>query len=246
LRWHYPDPTQSFLLTQPRCSNLLSSGQPDRHFLTMTVATNREPSLHALPQPVTFDEFVAWYPENSEFRYELRRGVIVEMPKPRGKHSEVAGFSHDELALEIRRNQLPYFIPKDCLIKLPNNTGYEPDVVVLDRSALITEPQWQTSSIIENGASIKLAIEVVSTNWQDDYELKMVEYEALGIVEYWIIDYAAIGGIRHLGKPKQPTITIATLVDGEYEIRRFRDDDVIVSPAFSDLSLKASQIMMLG
>jgi Uma2 family endonuclease len=84
----------------------------------MTVATNREPSLHALPQPVTFDEFVTWYPENAEFRYELRRGVIAQMPKPRGQHSEVAGFIHDELALEIRRTQLSCFIPKDCLIKL--------------------------------------------------------------------------------------------------------------------------------
>jgi Uma2 family endonuclease len=212
----------------------------------MTVATNREPSVHALPQPVTFDEFVAWYPENAEFRYELRRGVIVEMPKPRGQHSEVAGFIHDELALEIRRIQLSCFIPKDCLIKLSDNTGYEPDVVVLDRSALTTETQWQTSSIIENGGSIKLAIEVVLTNWQDDYELKMAEYEALGITEYWIIDYAALGGIRHLGKPKQPTLTIATLVDGEYETCRFRDDQVIISGVFPDLSLKASQIMMLG
>jgi Uma2 family endonuclease len=210
----------------------------------MTVATNREPSILALPQPVTFDEFVEGYPENAEFRYELRRGVIVEMPKPRGQHSEVAGFIHDELALEIRRNHLPFFIPKDCLIKLFDNTGYEPDVVVLDRSALTTEPQWQTSSVIENGASIKLAIEVVSTNWQDDYELKMAEYEALGIGEYWIIDYAAFGGIRHLGKPKQPTITIATLVDREYETRQFRNDEVIVSGVFPDLSLKASQIMM--
>jgi Uma2 family endonuclease len=211
----------------------------------MTVATNRKPPLHALPQPVTFDEFVAWYPENAEFRYELRRGVIVEMPKPRGQHSEVAGFIHDELALEIRRNQLPFFIPKDCLIKLSDNTGYEPDVVVIDRSALTSEPQWQTSSVIENGASIKLAIEVVSTNWQDDYELKMAEYEELSIGEYWIIDYAAFGGIRHLGKPKQPTITIATLVDREYETSQFRNDELIISGVFPDLNLKASQIMML-
>ena len=113
----------------------------------MTVATDREPSLHILPQPVTFDEFIAWYPENSDFSYELRQGVIVEMPKPRGRHSEVAGFIHDELALEIRRSQSSGFIPKDCLLKLSNNTGYEPDVVVLDRSMLTAEPQWQTSSI---------------------------------------------------------------------------------------------------
>jgi Uma2 family endonuclease len=225
---------------------LLLWGQPDRHYSKMTVATNREPSIQALPQPITFDEFVAWYPENSEFRYELRRGVILEMPKPRGQHSEVAGFIHDELALEIRRSQLSYFIPKECLIKLPDNTGYEPDVVMLDRSALVTEPQWQTSSVIENGASIKLVIEVVSTNWQDDYELKMAEYEALGIAEYWIIDYAGLGGIRHLGKPKQPTLTIAMLVDGEYETRQFRDNEKIISPTFPDLSLEAAQLMMLG
>ena len=42
----------------------------------------------AISQRVNFDEFIEWYPENSEHRYELREGVIVEMP-PRGKHSEI-------------------------------------------------------------------------------------------------------------------------------------------------------------
>ncbi|MEQ9359055.1 MAG: hypothetical protein RLP97_27565 [Coleofasciculus chthonoplastes F2-STO-03] len=37
--------------------------------------------------PVSIDQFLDWYPQISENRYELRRGVIVEMPKPRGKHS---------------------------------------------------------------------------------------------------------------------------------------------------------------
>jgi Uma2 family endonuclease len=41
---------------------------------------------------ITFDEFIAWYPENSEVRYELHNGVIIEIPKPRGKHGNVAGF----------------------------------------------------------------------------------------------------------------------------------------------------------
>jgi Uma2 family endonuclease len=45
----------------------------------------------------------------------------------------------------------------------------------------------------------------------------MWAYETLGIAEYWIIDYAGLGGIRHIGKPKQPTPTIATLIEGEYE-----------------------------
>ena len=37
------------------------------------------------------------------------------------------------------------------------------------------------------GKSIPLVIEVVSTNWRDDYGHKLVEYEAMGMEEYWIV-----------------------------------------------------------
>ncbi len=201
------------------------------------------PGVQTLPKLFTFDEFMQWYPETSEFRYELRRGVIIQMPKPRGEHSEIAGFNHDELAIEIRRSKLPYFIPKECVIKRSDNTGYEPDVVVLDRAASSAEPRWKKESTIENGSSIKLVIEVVSTNWQDDYETKMTDYEALGIPEYWIIDYAGLGGTRHIGKPKQPTLTICTIVNGEYENTQFRGDEIIISPTFPELNLTAAQIL---
>jgi Uma2 family endonuclease len=214
----------------------------------MTVATDRgsQPPLKLLPKPVTFDEFIAWYPENSEFRYELRRGAIVEMPKPRGQHSILAGERAADLALEIRQKNLPYFVPKECVIKIGDDNGYEPDVIVLDRAALATEPRWESASTVEQATSIKLVIEVVSTNWRDDYEVKMAAYEALGITEYWIIDYVGLGGIRHIGKPKQPTVTIATLIDGEYETRMFRGDDPIVSATFPALNLTASQVMCLS
>jgi hypothetical protein len=38
------------------------------------------------------------------------------------------------------------------------------------------------------------------------------DYATLGIPEYWIADYAAIGGIHYLGQPKQPTLSIHTHV----------------------------------
>jgi Uma2 family endonuclease len=211
----------------------------------MTVATDREnpPALEVLPKPVTFDEFIAWYPDNSEFCYELRRGVIIEMPKPRGKHSLVGGDAAKKLNYAIDAADRPYLIPIECVIKIADDNGYEPDVIVLDRTALANEPRWESASTVEQAASIKLVIEVVSTNWQDDYEVKMAAYEALGIPEFWIIDYAGLGGIRHIGKPKQPTLTIATLIDGEYEIQMFRGDDRIVSPTFPDINLTAAQIM---
>jgi Uma2 family endonuclease len=46
---------------------------------------------------VTFDEFVAWYPENSVNKYELHQGVIVEMPLGTGDHSDVTGFIASEI-----------------------------------------------------------------------------------------------------------------------------------------------------
>jgi Uma2 family endonuclease len=191
---------------------------------TMTLARDKiaQDSVQLLPQPVTFGEFIDWYPENSQVRYELRGGAIIEMPKPRGTHSEVAGAVAKKLNYAIDLGHFSYFIPKECIVKCGDRNGYEPDGIILDRLALANEPLWATSSAIEHGSSIKIIIEVVSGNWQDDYELKMAEYESLGIPEYWIVDYAGLGGIRHLGKPKQPTLSICTLVLGEYEIQRFR------------------------
>lgn len=61
--------------------------------------------IQAIPKLVTFDEFIDWYPENSVHHYELHNGVIVEMPKPTGKHSDVGGFLGGELFLLIRQLQ---------------------------------------------------------------------------------------------------------------------------------------------
>jgi Uma2 family endonuclease len=192
--------------------------------------------------PLSFDEFIHWYPERSECRYELRRGVIVEMPKPKGKHSEIAGLAIKLLNQAIDRMQVSYFIPRECIIKTDDNTGYEPDVAVVDRSCLVDEPRWESSSILESGKSVKLVVEVVSTNWRDDYALKMSDYERIGIEEYWILDYLGIGGRRYIGSPKQPTFTVCTLVEGEYEIQQFRGSDLVVSSLFPDFSLTVDQI----
>jgi Uma2 family endonuclease len=50
----------------------------------------------------TFDEFIEWYPETSQVRYELYDGIIVEMPKPKGKHSKLTGSLVERLLIAIR------------------------------------------------------------------------------------------------------------------------------------------------
>ena len=64
----------------------------------------------------------------------------------------------------------------------------------------------------------------------------------MGIPEYWIVDYAALGGRELIGKPKQPTILVCSLDEGEYQINKFRGDSRIQSPTFPKLNLTAQQI----
>ncbi len=115
-----------------------------------------------LPKLMTFTEFLDWKPENGH--YELYEGVIVEM-QPKGKHEEISGFLAVEFAFIFRNNKLPYFLPKQALVKVNNKeSGYLPDVLVVNRDALENEPLWQKSSTLTKGTSIPLVIEVVSSN----------------------------------------------------------------------------------
>ncbi|KYC35234.1 hypothetical protein WA1_08735 [Scytonema hofmannii PCC 7110] len=196
-----------------------------------------------IPKQVTFEEFIAWYPENSNRRYELHDGVIVEMTPPVGPHEEIVGFLARKLTIEFDRLDLPYIIPKTAFIKPEENeSGYSPDILLLNRPNLVNEPLWKKESTVSQAASIPLVIEVVSTNWQDDYYLKLGRYEWMGIPEYWIVDYAALGGRRFIGNPKQPTISVYSLVEREYQVLQFRGNDCIQSAIFPELNLTAQQI----
>ncbi|MBV6626939.1 MAG: Uma2 family endonuclease [Rivularia sp. (in: Bacteria)] len=193
----------------------------------------------AVPKLVTFEEFIDWYP-NTGIRYELRNGIIVEMPPPTGNHEKVVGFIARKLTVEFDRLNLPYTIPKTAFVK-PEfaDSAYSPDVLLLNLDNLDNEPLWSKESTVSQPASVPLVVEVVSTNWRDDYYKKLADYEEMGILEYWIADYAALGGKKFIGNPKQPTIFVCELINGEYRFNEFRGDNKIVSPTFPQLNLTA-------
>ena len=200
----------------------------------------------AEPKLYSFDEFINWYPEDSEVRYELHDGVITEMPKPRGKHSNLTGYLIEQLLIVIRQISKGgiWTIPRESIVKpQQQRSGYEPDIIVLDREALGAESRWESESIIQNSDSIKLIVEVVSTNWRDDYYNKLRDYEEMGIEEYWIVDYAALGARKFIGNPKQPTFFVCSLVDGEYQMNPFTGNTPIVSPTLTQFNLSLQQII---
>ena len=192
-------------------------------------------------QKLTFDQFLEQCPE--EGFYELVNGEIVEVRSTRN-HDDVADFIADSFKDEIRRLSLNYVVKNTAVIRTVTKDGTEqgrkPDVSVINRDV------WRLNRSDYNALEepIQLAVEVTSTNWDDDYIDKLDEYQRLGIPEYWIVDYLAIASREYLGNPKIPTIFVFLLnAEGKYQRTQFRGDETIVSPTFPELTLTAEQVL---
>jgi len=207
----------------------------------MTIAIERP----IQEQLLSFRDFIVRYGDSN--RYELIDGEVFDL-EPTGYHEEVSAFITTKVCAQIDAIALNWFVLQRGLLR-PSNLGmtaFRPDVMVVDRNELVKELIWHDQSILTLGSSIKFVMEVVSSNWQNDYARKIEDYAILGIPEYWIADYAGLGGTRHIGKPKQPTLSICTLVKGEYEIQQFRGNQPIISLTFPNLKLTAEQVLKAG
>jgi Uma2 family endonuclease len=100
----------------------------------------------------TLEEFLDWYPDGYQGRFELHDGEVVKV-QPTGTHEQVAGFLASKLSVYIERLNLPFFIPRQGLIKAidSDKSAYIPDVMVLDSKALENESLWKTRSTITQG-----------------------------------------------------------------------------------------------
>ncbi|NEP20523.1 Uma2 family endonuclease [Moorena sp. SIO3I6] len=198
--------------------------------------------LSATKTGISPEEFIAQYGDDQ--RYELIDGELIEM-EPTGPHEQVVALISRKLNVEIDRLDVPYFIPHRCLIQpLGTFNAFRPDLVVLDEGELINEPLWAREPVITLGTTVKLVVEVVSTNWQNDYARKYEDYEALGIPEYWIVDYLGIGGKYFIGSPKQPTVTVCCMVNDQYQKVMFRRGDCLKSSLFPNLKLSTDQLFI--
>jgi Uma2 family endonuclease len=200
-------------------------------------------------KPMSFAEFLTW-DDGSGRNFELHDGYPMPITEPNAKHEDVVHELCDVLADHCKSLKLPY-IPrqnKQILLKPNPLTGRQEsrkaDIVVF------AQEEWERMRNSSSAAAAyvppPLVIEVVSSNWKADYESKVGEYEEIGISEYWVVDYAGFGGIRFIGQPKQPTITIYRLTEGEYIPKQFRGSDRLESGIFPDLSFTAEQIFAMA
>ena len=201
-------------------------------------------------QKLTLEEYLS-YEDGTDTRYELVDGELAPMSVGTGKHADIIWFLTRRFEDLIEQSKRPW-IARSSVISIQSprgqkwNTARIPDITIID------SVQWEAMSSREaivnmNEPPPLLIVEVVSPSTKsDDYRSKRGEYGFLNIPEYWIVDYLGLGGRRYIGNPKQPTISVNQLVDGEYVVNQFRGDDVVRSLAFPDLNLTAEQIFHVG
>ncbi len=193
-------------------------------------------------QQLTFEQFLE-YDVEEEGRYELVNGEIVRI-LPTRQHETIAEFISDSFKDEVKRLRLNYWVSGRIAVRTLTPDGREqgrnPDVSVVDRTIWDSHP-IAYSALLE---PLQLAVEVVSTNWEDDYIDKLDEYQRLGIPEYWIVDYLAVGSRNYLGNPKVPTIFVYLLDEnGVYQSTPYRGTDRIISRTFPELTLTVEQVL---
>jgi Uma2 family endonuclease len=186
-------------------------------------------------QKLTFDEYLV-YEDGTDTRYELVKGELVPMSLGTGKHAKLAKLVDDRLTAEIERLALAWTSQR-FTVGIQSPRGYRwdtcriPDVTVLSRS------QWdgmedREAVIRAHETPPLLVVEVVSpSTGSDDYRAKWVEYAALDIGEYWIVD------------PLESKVTVCLLEAGRYQDRVFVGFDRVLSSLFPELDWLAEQIL---
>ncbi|MFO0542257.1 MAG: Uma2 family endonuclease [Pseudanabaena sp.] len=190
---------------------------------------------------LTYEEFLEICPKDG--KYELVDGELVAVANTR-QHENIVAFIYKKFDREIDRLSLDFVVRQNVSIKTNKINGLSqgrvPDISIIDRDTWYSNPS-DYSSLIE---PIQLAIEVVSTNWTDDYIEKFDEYQRLGIPEYWIVDYKAIASREFLGNSKIPTIFVNLLdANGKYQTSKFTGEAIVKSKTFPELGLTAAQIL---
>lgn len=200
-------------------------------------------------QPLTFEEFLAW-DDGSSRAFELLDGFPVPLSEPNANHEDLIERLCAYLETHCQENDPPYVSRQSKQVRLKTAPGDKEKSRKAD-IVIFAKEEWRRMKTSSSSAAAYVpplgVIEVVSNNWKDDYLTKLAEYEDLGVSEYIIVDYAAFGGIRFIGSPKQPTITIYQLENGEYLPGKvFRGSDQIESVLFPNIPLTADQIFAMS
>lgn len=189
-------------------------------------------------QKLTFQEYLN-YSDGTDTRYELVDGELVPMSVGTGIHALIIDFLAEQLRTALGELDQHYKAAQGSIgVRSPRagrwDTSRIPDITVVSL-AQVKEMLGREAVIECHEPPPLIAVEVVSDSTKkEDYRAKRVEYNLLGIQEYWIVD------------PTEKLVTLCLLKDDLYDLKEFREEEIVDSDLLPTLNLTAQQILSAG
>jgi Uma2 family endonuclease len=179
---------------------------------------------------LSFEEYLS-YEDGTDNLYELFNGELIEVPPESGLNVEIANLLFT-LFLPIvgyrrlRGHGLELEVRGEPKNRFPDLTILREEHIQLLR---------RRNTIRLSMAPPLLVVEIVSPGEiqrDRDYIAKRMQYQDLGIPEYWIVD------------PQERTILVLELEGAVYkEVKTFRESEMVRSPQLGELNATIAQIL---
>jgi Uma2 family endonuclease len=181
----------------------------------------------------TFEEYLA-YDDGSDQLYELFNGELIAVPPESGVNVQITTFLLLKLASligyrRVRGHGLELEVRGEPKNRYPDLTLIRDEHVSL---------LAQRNTIRLTMPPPLLVVEVVSPGelqWHRDYVAKRLQYQDVGIPEYWIVD------------PQAQTVLVLTLEGDTYtELGTVTGEEPVPSRQLSDLALTPDALFAAG
>lgn len=185
------------------------------------------------PRFQSFDEYLA-YDDGTDQVYELFNGELIEVPPESGINVQIANRLFLAFALllgtdRVRGHGLELEVRGE-----PKNRY--PDLTIIREEHVLRLAQRNTIQLTMPPPL--LVIEVVSSGelqWHRDYVAKRMQYQDVGIPEYWIVN------------PQTQTVLVLALDETIFtEFGTFSGEESVQSPQFPNLSLTPNTLFAAG
>ncbi len=139
---------------------------------------------------LTFEEYRFWQPPDDR-HYELFNGQLIPMNPPTPLHVNICQFLVYQFQRYFAEQGLSLVARSETGVRTEQSSSRIPDVTVCRQSLWEKICGRPGSGIVDftQDEVPRLVVEVVSSNWRDDYLRKRAEYAIIQIPDYWIVDY---------------------------------------------------------
>ncbi len=162
---------------------------------------------------------------DDDMKAEFINGEIVVHSPVKKEHNEVTGFLFQLLNIFVRTFHLG-FVGIEKVMSAFTRNDYEPDVVFFDteKADKFTQGQWKFPPP-------DFVVEVLSDSTEsNDRGIKMADYEAHGVAEYWLID------------PAEQTVEQYFLQNGRYTLHLKTGQGIIESRVVAGFAIEVRAI----